>query len=371
VKNTDIALLMGATLLFFFLQAQTAPDASEWALRRTGDAEKVYLTLEVRKRSGEGRHHWRQSNEIPWSSIRGLDPAGLDGGGPVKFEIARDAGRFRCEGEARGGRASGVFTFAPSPAFAEGLRKLDYDAPSDDQMFSMAIMDITLEFARRASEANLRATTRDLIDMRVHGVDARYIDETRTASIKGLTARDLIDFRIHGVQAPFLRDLAGAGYDYEPREIVELRIHGVEGEFVGELKRAGYDAIAAREVRELRIHGVSSDYVRDLRRHGVAPAPRDLVQMKIHGVTPEFLRDLHDAGYADIPVSEVTQLRQHGVAGRFIREARELGYRFSPRDLIQLRNHGVDAAYLRRLKDAGFENLGADKIVKLRVHGVD
>ncbi len=371
MKPAEIVLIMGSVLLFFFLQAQTAPDSSDWALRRSGADGKVHLTLEMRKRTENGRNHWKQSNDVPWASIRGLTAEQLDRGGPVKFDVVRDPGSFQCEGEARGGRASGLFRFQPSRFFVEGLTKLGYEAPSDDQTLSMALMDMTLEFARRATEANLRATTRDLIDMRIHGIDGRYIDETRASGMKGLTARNLIDFRIHGVTAPFLRDLSSAGFVYEPREIVELRIHGVSGEFLGELKNAGYGDISARDVRELRIHGVSGDYLREIKRAGVAPPPRELVQMKIHGVQPEFLGDLKEAGYGGISTSETTQLRQHGVAGSFIRAAKEMGYAFTPRELVQLRNHGVDAAYLRKLKDAGFENLAADKIVKLRIHGVD
>lgn len=371
MKPAEIALVMGATMLFFFLRAQTAPDASEWALRRSSSGEQVHLTVDVSRRTDRGRNHWKQNNDIPWASIRGLTAAQLDQSGPVKFDIVRDAGSFRCEGESRGGRASGVFKFAPSQTFVEGLRKLGYDTPSEDQLFSMAMMDMTLEFARRASEANLRATTGDLIDMRVHGVDARYIDETRAAGMTSLTARNLIDFRIHGVKTSFLRDLKSSGFDYEPREIVDLRIHGISGEFITGLKDAGYGDIAARDVRELRIHGVSNDYLREMKRYGVAPAPRDLVQMKIHGVQPEFLRDLKEAGYGDLSIGETTQLRQHGVPGAFIREASDMGYSFTPRELVQLRNHGVDAAYLKKLKDAGFQNLAADKIVKLRTHGVD
>ena len=48
-----------------------------------------------------------------------------------------------------------------------------------------------------------------------------------------------------------------------------------------------------------------------------------------------------------------------------------MGYNFTPKELIEMHHHGVDAGYLRKLKDSGFNALSADKIVKLRTHGID
>jgi hypothetical protein len=40
-------------------------------------------------------------------------------------------------------------------------------------------------------------------------------------------------------------------------------------------------------------------------------------------------------------------------------------------EIVQMRIHGVTGDYLRKLKDSGFQNLTPEKIVKLRIHGID
>jgi len=371
MKPSEVALIIGSIALFCLLQAQTGPDYQEWTLQPAGAADKVRLTLDVNKRGETGRHRWRNSNDIPWAAIRGLTAEQLARHGEVKFEIAHDAGRLRCEGHASGNKATGTFQFVPSPSFSAELSRLGYSAPTEEQAFRMMMSEVTLEFARTVTAANLRASTGDLLDLRVHGVDATTIEQARDAGYTDLSARDHIQFRIHGVKADFLRGLKVAGWNYEPQDIVQLRIHGVTSDYMTDLKAAGYGSLPAHEVKNLRIHGIDKHYLRGLQSHGLTPPAGELVQMRNHGVQPDYLQALREAGYENLSSQETVQLRTHGVPAQFVREASSLGFRFSPHDLVQLRNHGVDAEYLRKLKDAGFQSLSADKIAKLRMHGVD
>jgi hypothetical protein len=372
MKVSEIALILGALVVFVATQAQNRADTQEWSLRSARDAKKVQLTVEVDRRNGFGRNHWRNTHDIEWAALRGIGPDQLDKlMAAVKFDILRDAGTLHCEGRTGLGRASGTFRFEPNAAFSKQMRELGYSEPTDEQMFSMAMHDVSLAFARKAVDAGLQASTKELIEMRVHGIDEEYIGATRDSGYPDLTARNLIDFRIHGVSPDFLGDLRETGYRLSPREVVEMRIHGVSSEFIAAVRAAGYKQIDAGDIRDMRIHGVSVEYLRALKNYGLTPKPRELIEMRIHGIDPEFLRSLRDAGYQELSARETIELKNHGVPGDFVREAKDLGFEFTPKELTQLRTHGVNGAYLRRLKDSGFGNLTADKIVKLRIHGVD
>jgi hypothetical protein len=67
----------------------------------------------------------------------------------------------------------------------------------------------------------------------------------------------------------------------------------------------------------------------------------------------------------------MVQLKIHGVGADFMRDSKALGYNFTAQELVNLRLHGVDGRYLRRLHDSGMKNLTADKIQKLKIHGID
>ncbi|PYT27354.1 MAG: hypothetical protein DMG57_18625 [Acidobacteria bacterium] len=365
MKDSSLLLVLGS-LLAAALFLPGSDWHQEWKLKPSDSVNSLHFTV---KRSKWG-NNWSTSNDVPLSSFHGLSPDLLAHGGRAKFEYVHDAGRLICEGSFFWGRGSGSFTFAPNAQFVSELERLGYEAPNDDQLFSMLMTDVSLEFARGVRDVVPYASTKQLIELRIHGVTLAYIREARQAGYKDLTAQDYVEMRIHGVETDFLRDLKSFGYNLQARDIVELRIHGVSSEFVGGLKQAGYD-LSAKQITELRIHGVDSEYLRELKSYGLQPGATDLVQLRIHGVSPDYLKGLKDAGYGQLPANEITELRIHGVQTDFIQEAKNLGYNFTPRELVELGIHGVDGSYLKKLNDTGMKNLTASQIAKLRIHGVE
>jgi hypothetical protein len=318
--------------------AQSQEWDREWRLRPSSRSGYVHFSIEQTKPGSR----WNHSSDVPLDRFRGLSTQALATGGPAKFEYVRDAGRLVCEGHFTSNRGIGTFQFVPNQQFASELRRLGYEAPEEKDLFSMVMMDVSVEFARGVKNANVPASTKQLLEMRIHGVSLDYIQQMRAAGYTTLTAKDY----------------------------VEMRIHGVTPELVSELKKAGYD-IPAKQVVEMRIHGVSPEYIRELNAYGLRPSAKEVVELRIHGVKPEYLKAMKDAGQGQLGVREVLNMRIHGVSAEFVQEARQLGYSFTSKELTEMRIHGVNGPYLRKLRDSGFKNLTADKIVKLKIHGID
>lgn len=335
-QSTDaIAICLCAA---FALLAPAQNWDQEWRMKKSTDAGKVHFTVE-RSRPGSRSSH---SSEAPIESFRGLSLQALTKGGPAKFEFVRDAGRLACEGHFTGGRGIGSFQFVPNPQYSSELQRLGYEAPAEDQLFSMMLTDVSLAFARGVKQANVPSTTKQLVEMRIHGVTLDYIQAMRAGGYTTLNAKDY----------------------------VEMKIHGVTPELVSELKKAGYD-VPAKKVVEMKIHGVSPEYIRSLNSFGLRPDTSEVVEMKIHGVSPEYLKAFKDAGYSDFNVRQVINMKIHGVSPEFVRESKGLGYNFTSKELTDLKIHGVTTAYLQKLQSSGFKNLTANKIVQLRIHGID
>jgi hypothetical protein len=328
-----VGVMAAATLLAF------AEDRNAgWEIRPSLSWNQVHFVI----RHSNGFDNSVSGRDVPLDRFRGFSLSMLASPGPAKFEYVADAGRLVCEGRFVVGIGSGTYTLTADPAFVSALRQMGYDAPDDEQLFSMLMMDINREFVREIRDSGLRASSQDLIKLKVHGVTRDYVRDARRLGYEDFLAEDYVQLRIHGVDTNFLRALKEAGYNL----------------------RAG-------DVAQLRIHGVDSRYMRDLKTYGLKPEASDLTQMRIHGVTPEYLKGLKEAGYENLRAEEVDQLRIHGVETSFVQEARRAGYNFTPEELAQLRIHGVDGGYLQRLKDAGMRNLNAEQIAKLRMHGVD
>lgn len=310
----------------------------EWRMKSSSRPGTVHFTIE-RTRPGS---RWINSSDMKLERFRGLPANAPDITGAASFEFVGDAGRLICTGTFTGSRGIGTYEFVRNAQFSSELTKLGYDAPADDQLFSMLMADVTLQFARDVKAAGVPSTSKELLEMRIHGVTSDYIRQMHSSGYTTLTAK----------------------------EYVEMKIHGVTPELVREVKQAGYD-IPARNIVEMKIHGVSPEYIRALGTYGLKPSPREVVEMKIHGVSPEYLKAFRDAGYSGFTVREVIDMRIHGVNSGFAEDAAGMGYKFTARELTQMRIHGVNSEYLRKLKTAGFNNLDADKIVKLKVHGID
>jgi hypothetical protein len=302
--SPDVMIVVGALAVAAFLAAQDT--RHEW-------------TLSPSSAPGMVRFHWERyrpgsrsssTGDVPASDFQGLN---MGASGAVKFEYVQDAGSLICTGRFLMGRGSGTFQIQPNPHYVTRLIDLGYAPPTNDQLEEMLFAPVSLEFARIVRDSGLRATTRQLLDLRYQGVSADYLRDIQAAAPAPLTAREVIDLKIQGVTPAFLR----------------------------ELKQAGYDIPVSRVI-ELKIQGVSPSYIRDLDTYGLKPSARDIVQFKIQGVTPEFLRDI-----------------------------KELGFEFTPREVIDLKIQGVDGRYLRNLRASGIRNLTAQQIVKLKIHGVE
>jgi hypothetical protein len=308
MNRKPLLFTAGGAILLAALLLPGQDGRREWEISRY-NGTTVRFTIERWK---PGQHH-RSTSDLPVERFRGL-AAAFEQRGAVKFEYVQDAGRLLCEGRISSfGKGSGTFTFVPDPAFSAELKRLGYDSPTDNQLFDMMLMGVNLEDARAAKETGLNASLGDLTDMRIHGVTADFMRETRRAGYRNLAAQDLVQMKIHGVSSEFLHDLKSAGYEIPTKQVVDLRIHGV-----------------------------SSQFLRDLKDYDLHPSAPDMVQLKIHGVGADFMRD-----------------------------AKALGYNFTAQELVNLRIHGVDGRYLRRLHDSGMKNLTADKIEKLKIHGID
>jgi hypothetical protein len=191
MKRSFAVIALGVSALFG--SGRTWDD--EWRITPADDSGMVRFSIDRVKPGSQ----WSMSSDRSVADFRGLSMRTVDSSGKAKFEYVRDAGRLVCEGYFKNGVGIGAFEFIPDLEYARKLQKLGYDAPDDNQMFSMLMSDVSLDFARGVKEANVPATVKQLIDMRLHGVSLPYLHKLKTSGLRGLTAENIVRLRIHGV----------------------------------------------------------------------------------------------------------------------------------------------------------------------------
>lgn len=263
------------------------PDEVTWTVAPDGDAgddanERVQFSIGYRQ--GGSRSNWSSGTDL--AELEGLQAAQLAGaGGPVRFRIVREAGRFDCDGLARQGRGTGTCRFAPDAAFGAALAQRGVGTPDRQESYNLALARVGIalvdEFQRQDYR---RLSVGDLVSAGIHRIDVDYVRAMAAAGYRVGDVDALVSMRIHGVTPAYVRELADAGgTGYAAQDLVSMRIHGVTPQFVGELRTLGYEGLGADDLTAMRIHGITAAFARRaIAEAGELPTPDDLVSRRLH-----------------------------------------------------------------------------------------
>ncbi len=316
IRRTLAYLVCASCVIIFVVKNRAAEMSNEvptrsgdWTISKSDEPGKVEFSLIEHRRGGSNSHQ----SDWPASSFPGVDFS-KPGRQEVTFLITRDAGKIACEGFLNNGEGAGLFHFQPDANFPRDMKALGFTV-DDDQQFSMALMDVTLDFAKEMTGEHLTNLDADkLIAFRIFGVDAAFIHALRSEGLKITDSDKLIAFRIHGVSPTMIRSLRQAGYSPDEDKLIAMRIHGATPEWIDELKHLGYDHVDLDELIAFRIHGVSPEFIQKLDGLGFHhPDADQLIAMRIHGVTPEFIGDMRARGLRDLSIDQLVNMKIHGI----------------------------------------------------------
>ncbi|MBZ5651149.1 MAG: hypothetical protein LAO18_11760 [Acidobacteriia bacterium] len=309
-RQTMAFLIFASCILFGVLKNYAAEvHSGSWTFSKSSEPGKVEFTIIEHHHAGTSTH----GSDWPVGMFIGVDFS-KPGRQDVRFVISRDAGKIECEGFLDDGEGAGNFRFQPDPNYLREMDSLGFQADEDKQ-FSMAVQDVSLEFARQMKDEHLDDLDADkLVAFRVFKVNAAFIEEVRAAGLKISDSDKLVAFRIHGVTPEMIRSLHQAGYSPDEDTLIAMRIHGATPEWVAELKKRGYDHVDLEQLIAFRIHGVSPEFIDKLQSLGYRhPDPEQLVAMRIHDVTPEYISNLRTRGMQGLTIDQLVNMRIHGI----------------------------------------------------------
>jgi hypothetical protein len=288
--------------------ASAAQREGDWTVRKSDKPDKVEFSLIEHHQGGNSNHE----SEWPASAFQGVDLS-KPGRQDVHFTITRDAGKIDCEGYLKDGQGAGFFRFEPNPDYARQMQSLGFPV-DDDQQYSMAVQDVSLEFAREMKSEHLTdLDSGKLIAFRIFKVNSQFIADIRSAGLNATDSDKLVAFRIHGVSPEMIRSLKQAGYSPNEDQLIAMRIHGATPEWMEALKKQGYDHVDIEKLIAFRIHGVSPEFIGKVQGLGYQhPEPDKLIAMRIHNVTPEYIANLRSRGMHPT-IEELVSLRIHGI----------------------------------------------------------
>jgi beta-lactamase regulating signal transducer with metallopeptidase domain len=337
-----------------------------WEIRPSDTAGSVTLRLNERMNSS-------RSSTIAIDQLDGLSPALLAGaGGPVQFNLRRDAGTLAFEGTFRSGIGAGTYTFTPSATFPAELVKRGFARPTTGDQYVLAREAVGFAFLDElVAQAYARPDLAQLVRAAEHGVDFDYLREMGQAGYHLGRIDALVTQRDHGITPRYIREMGALGLtSLSPDDLIRARDHGVDPSYVRELKALGYPLLSLDALVEARDHGIDPEYARNLRQLGYQLTLADLRTARDHGVDAEYVRAMQGFGYAHLSLEELIGARDHGIDPEYVRGMRQIGYELTLTQLIRARDHGVDPEFMRGIIELGYQKLSVDDSIRLRDHGV-
>ena len=266
MRRTLAYLVFASCVVVFVVKNRAAEVRSgDWTISKSEDAGKVEFSLIEHHHGGTSSHQ----SDWPASSFQGVDFS-KPGRQDVHFTIARDAGKIECEGFLNNGEGAGIFHFQPDANYPREMHALGFSV-DDEKQFSMAVQDVSLEFAKQMKNEHLSDLDADkLIAFRIFRVDsAFFIEELRGAGLE--------DFRRRQTgRLPHPRRESGDGSQPSPGWLFARRRYADRHE--NSRRDAGMDG--RTEAARLR-----------------SRRPEKLIAFRIHGVSPEFIQKLQGLGY--------------------------------------------------------------------------
>ena len=285
--NRFLTLL--AALLFATLTVSSACVAapSDW-IRFTLEGQRdgqVQASFD-NEGAGRGGNHW-STGMVP-SQLIGFDIAAFQGSGsrPLRFALAREAGRLDCSGQGGGNRALGNCSFTADPGFTDLLVRRGIGRPTRDQAFALMAVGVRRETIDALGTARYPTPSiDDLTALAALGVDGRYIAGLARAGYRPSKINSLIEFKALGIDANWIGGFARIGYANIPSdELAQLKALGVTPEFIAGFDRLGYGRLPVQKLVELKAMDITPEFVRTVTRSGESVPPvNELVELKIFG----------------------------------------------------------------------------------------
>jgi beta-lactamase regulating signal transducer with metallopeptidase domain len=172
----------------------------------------------------------------------------------------------------------------------------------------------------------------------------------------------------------FLRGLADAGYTkLSVDEIITLKEHGVEPRYIKLMLSAGLGPLDVDQLVRLRTHGLSPEFVAGVARSGLVSdldVPR-VIALQENGADADEMSRIRALGFGPYAAEEVVRLRQNGVDAATFQALKEMGLdRAGVPEAVELRQNGITPERIRSMKRQGFNNLTLEQVVKLSRGGI-
>lgn len=172
----------------------------------------------------------------------------------------------------------------------------------------------------------------------------------------------------------FLSGLADAGYKHlTVDEIIALKEHGIDPRYIKEMAAAGLGTPGVNELNRLHDHGVEPGFVAAMVSSALVSELgfETVIHLSENAADGDDMARIRALGFGPFAVDDVIRLRQHGVEAPTFQALKEAGRGGATvADAVMFQENGVTTERIQKMKSQGFGDLSLEQIVKLCQAGI-
>jgi hypothetical protein len=138
--------------------------------------------------------------------------------------------------------------------------------------------------------------------------------------------------------------------------------------FVERMGKLGFTEYDSQKLQAYTFLDVTSEFARSLQQANIHGITTDnLIALRIFKVDPAYAQAFVSMGYEQPDADKLIGLKVQGVNADEVKQIRALGYQPSLDELIQIRIFKITPDFIQRMQNRGFKSLTIAKLVQIRI----
>lgn len=142
--------------------------------------------------------------------------------------------------------------------------------------------------------------------------------------------------------------------------------------FVERMGKLGFTGYDSQKLQAYALLDVTSEYARSLQQANIKGLTTDnLIAMRIFRIDPGYPQSFVAMGYEQPDADKLIGLKVQGVNAEEVRQIRGLGFKPTLDELIQIRIFKITPEFVRRMQNRGLKDLTISKLVQIKIFKLD
>jgi hypothetical protein len=145
-----------------------------------------------------------------------------------------------------------------------------------------------------------------------------------------------------------------------------------DSDFVDRMAKLGFTGYDSQKLQACAFVDVTGDFARSLQQANIKGITTDnLIALRIFKIDPAYAQNFVSMGYEQPDADKLIALKVQGVNGEEVRQIRDLGFKPTLDELIQIRIFHITPDFVHRMKDRGLKDLTISKLVQIKIFKLD